>query len=104
MEAAKRYVEALAIWQEAARMTEEPHIHARLGRAFLLAGRAEEGEDLLRRLILATPNHAHAYFFLGFHLHGANRLDDAKPLLERGVGLEPVPPPGPPKDLEGLFR
>ena len=87
----KQYQAAFEVFGEAAaRFPEEPELLYDQAMMAEKAGRLDEMERLLRRLMALKPDHYHAYNALGYTLADRNiRLQEAKALIERAVELAP---------------
>ncbi|MCU0957757.1 MAG: tetratricopeptide repeat protein [Hydrogenophaga sp.] len=88
----KQYQAAYEVFGEAvARFPQESELLYDQAMMAEKAGKADEMERLLRRLIALKPDHHHAYNALGYSLADRNtRLDEAKALIEKAVALAPT--------------
>ena len=87
----KAWEEAYGVYQEAmTRFPDDPDWWYEAAMMAEKAGRLEDMERLLRRLIDARPEDPHAYNALGYALADRNiRLDEARRLIEKAVALAP---------------
>jgi tetratricopeptide (TPR) repeat protein len=91
---AKRNQEALALLEKAlAASPNDPELIYDTAMAAERLDQVERMETLLRQLIAAKPDHAHAYNALGYSLADRNlRLAEAKTLIEKALQLTPGDP------------
>lgn len=61
----------------------------RRGRDYAQSGRTDLAEKHFRRAVLLAPKEAVLYSDLGYILFSQNRLEEAKPLLEKALTLSP---------------
>ncbi len=66
-----------------------PLLGIALGRALVGAGRAREGERVLRDLIARQPANQTAHFFLGLSLHEQGKLAEAEVVYREATRLDP---------------
>ncbi len=68
------------------------HTHLLLGRAYLLRRQYEQSIAEIEKAIEAGPNEADAYVNLGATLNFAGRPEEAIPLVQKAIRLNPFPP------------
>jgi tetratricopeptide (TPR) repeat protein/Leucine-rich repeat (LRR) protein/tRNA A-37 threonylcarbamoyl transferase component Bud32 len=66
-----------------------PKLGLALARALSKAGRAAEGEAVMRDLLLQQPNHPELHFYLGFALYNQKKLDEAVKAFRKALEIQP---------------
>jgi serine/threonine-protein kinase len=68
---------------------QRPSLGVALSHALARAGRAPQGEDVLRDLARQQPENPDIHFYLGLNLAGQRKLDAAEAAYRRAIALKP---------------
>jgi tetratricopeptide (TPR) repeat protein len=87
LEAQGRPAEAVECFRAARSL--RPGLGVALARALAEAGRAEEGEAVLRDLLRQQPSHPELHFYLGNALYHGQKFEEAEQAYRKAIALQP---------------